>query len=144
MTNLNPIYYSLIGGAMIGVAVTLMLLFNGRVTGISGIISSSLSKPTKEGLWRWLFLGGMLTGGAIMHTLHPELFSNLSGRSTLAVLFAGILVGYGTVMGGGCTSGHGICGLSRLSVRSIIATLTFMLFGFLTVLFVRLILGDAS
>jgi uncharacterized protein len=110
-----------------------MLLFNGRVTGISGIIASSLSRPTQEGTWRWLFLAGMFAGGVIMHQLRPELFANLSGRSTLQIVIAGLLVGFGTVMGSGCTSGHGVCGVSRLSIRSIFATLTFMLFGFLAV-----------
>ena len=69
---LNSIFYSLIGGALIGVAVTLMLLFNGRVTGISGILASSLSKPSKEGLWRWLFIAGMIAGGIFMHSLRPD------------------------------------------------------------------------
>lgn len=130
---LNSILYSLLGGALIGVAVTLMLLFSGRVTGISGILASSLSKPSKEGLWRWLFLAGMIAGGIFMHRLRPDLFVNLSGRGLMLVAVAGLLVGYGTVMGSGCTSGHGVCGISRFSVRSALATVTFMLFGFFTV-----------
>lgn len=130
---MDPVMQSLLGGILIGLAVTLMLLFNGRVTGISGIIASSLSRPTQEGTWRWLFLAGMFAGGVIMHQLRPELFANLSGRSTLQIVIAGLLVGFGTVMGSGCTSGHGVCGVSRLSIRSIFATLTFMLFGFLAV-----------
>jgi uncharacterized membrane protein YedE/YeeE len=114
-----------------------MLLFNGRVTGISGIIASALSQPSKEGLWRWTFLAGMIAGGMIMYRFRVEYFNNLSGRGLATIGIAGLLVGYGTVMGSGCTSGHGICGISRLSVRSVIATLTFMLFGFLTVQAVR-------
>jgi len=131
--DLESVLYSLAGGGLIGIAVTILLLFNGRVCGISGIIASSLRKPNGEDLWRYLFLGGMLVGGVLAGTMRPELFSNLSGRSNLSVLIAGLLVGYGTVMGSGCTSGHGICGISRFSIRSVIATLTFMLFGFLTV-----------
>lgn len=137
----QSVIYPLIGGGLIGLAVTLMLLFNGRVTGISGIISASLTKPATEVYWRWLFLAGLLLGGTIMAMTQPELFANVSGRSTILVLVAGLLVGYGTVMGSGCTSGHGVCGMSRMSVRSAVATVTFMLFGFLTVQFINFFLG---
>ena len=134
----------LIGGALIGVAVTIMLLFNGRVTGISGIIASSLAKPNKDGVWRWMFLLGLIVGGVLMQRLHPEYFVNQSGRSLAIIGLAGLLVGYGTVMGSGCTSGHGVCGISRFSVRSLLATVTFMAFGFMTVQIVRYLLGGAS
>jgi uncharacterized membrane protein YedE/YeeE len=140
---LSQTIYSLLGGALIGTAVTLMLLFNGRVTGISGIIASSLSKPEKEGLWRWAFLAGMLGGGILMHSLRPGLFDNTSGRGLAVFAAAGLLVGYGTVMGSGCTSGHGVCGISRLSVRSVIATATFMFFGFLSVRAFQYFLGGS-
>lgn len=140
---LNQALHSLAGGSLIGVAVTVMLLFNGRVTGISGIIASSLAKPTADGLWRWMFVGGLIVGGFLTQTLRPDFFINTSARSSVAILIAGFLVGYGTVMGSGCTSGHGICGLSRLSVRSVMATLTFMFFGFLTVQAVRYFAGGA-
>ena len=130
---LDSFLYSLLGGAIIGVAVTLMLLFNGRVTGISGILASSLTTPDKQGLWRWMFLLGMILGGIITYAIEPNFFSNLSGRSLPAIAVAGLLVGYGTVMGSGCTSGHGICGIGRFSLRSFFATGTFMLFGFLAV-----------
>ncbi|MBY0554734.1 YeeE/YedE family protein [bacterium] len=140
---LNSILYSLLGGALIGVAVTLMLLFNGRVTGISGILASSLAKPNSESLWRWMFLAGMIVGGFFMYQIRPDLFVNVSGRSLAAVAIAGLLVGYGTVMGSGCTSGHGICGLSRFSVRSLLATITFMFFGFLSVQIVNYFLGGS-
>jgi uncharacterized protein len=141
--NTQQTLYSLLGGGLIGIAVTLMLLFNGRVTGISGILSTALSKPSRDGIWRLLFLAGLLFGGLITQLIHPELFENLSDRSSLQIIFAGLLVGYGTVMGSGCTSGHGICGISRLSVRSLLATLTFMLFGFLSVQLVRLMMGGS-
>lgn len=124
-----------IGGCLIGLSVTLMLLFNGRVTGISGILASSFEKNSA---WRWTFLAGLLAGGFAMHFYRPDLFSNVSGRGLGLIVAAGLLVGFGTVMGNGCTSGHGVCGMSRLSVRSIVATLTFMLFGFFTVQLVRL------
>lgn len=138
------VFFPLVGGSLIGLAVTLMLLFNGRVTGISGIIASSLSTPNTDGVWRWLFLAGMILGGGLVELIRPELFINTSGRDTVFVLVAGLLVGYGTVMGSGCTSGHGICGVSRLSIRSAAATVTFMLFGFISVQLVRYFLGGAS
>jgi len=137
---LNP----LLGGVLIGVAVTVMLLFNGRVTGISGILASSLSSPPKDGPWRWLFLFGMIVGGFLMHALRPDFFANLSGRGLVPAALAGILVGYGTVMASGCTSGHGICGLSRFSVRSALATLTFMFFGFVSVQIAAYFLGGST
>lgn len=141
--DLNQVLYSLIGGALIGVAATIMLLFNGRVTGISGIIASSLAKPTRDGLWRWLFVGGLIVGGFLIQIIRPDFFTNVSSRSSTAILIAGLLVGYGTVLGSGCTSGHGVCGMSRLSMRSVIATLVFMLFGFLTVQAVRYFAGGS-
>lgn len=140
---LEQALYSLVGGGLIGIAVTLMLLFNGRVTGISGIIASSLTKPTSEGFWRWMFLGGLIAGGFLIQVIRPDFFANASERSVSAILVAGLLVGYGTVMGSGCTSGHGVCGMSRLSIRSIVATLTFMFFGFLTVQIVRFFAGGS-
>ncbi len=139
----NQALTSLAGGALIGLAATALLLFNGRVTGISGIISSSLRRPSREDLWRWMFLIGLFVGGLIMNVLRPDLFGQSASRTNLATLLGGLLVGYGTVMGSGCTSGHGVCGLSRFSVRSFIATLTFMLFGFLTVQVVSLIFGGS-
>ena len=134
---LSPTLSALIGGSLIGLSVTLMLLFNGRVTGISGILAAGLANRNREGLWRWMFLLGLLGGGVFIQRLQPELFVNVTDRSFLLVLIAGFLVGYGTVMGSGCTSGHGICGLSRFSIRSLIATISFMTFGFLTVQLVR-------
>lgn len=144
MMEMHQALSSLMGGALIGVAVTGMLLFNGRVTGISGIVASSLTRPTRDGLWRWMFLGGLITGGALAWAIQPELFANASDRGLASVLVAGLLVGYGTVMGSGCTSGHGVCGISRLSLRSVIATLTFMLFGFLTVMLVGHFAGAST
>lgn len=129
----NSMILSLFGGGLIGVAVTLMLLFNGRVTGISGILASSLAAQRKDELWRWFFLVGMMSGGALIYKIRPEFFINLSEVGPTAVIAAGLLVGYGTSMGSGCTSGHGVCGISRFSVRSILATMTFIFFGFLAV-----------
>ncbi len=141
--NFNQILPSLAGGAVIGIAVTLMLLFNGRVTGISGIIASSLTRPTQDSLWRWMFIAGLIGGGFLVRAFQPELFVNTSDRSSITILIAGLLVGYGTVMGSGCTSGHGICGISRLSFRSLLSTIIFMLFGFLSVLAFRFFFGES-
>lgn len=141
--DLNQVILPLLSGGLIGFAVTIMLLFNGRVTGISGIIASTLTKPKIDGLWRWMFVVGLIVGGVIIHAIRPDLFANVSGRSTAVVLIAGLLVGYGTVMASGCTSGHGVCGLSRFSVRSVISTLTFMLFGFLTAISVHYYAGGS-
>lgn len=128
----TSILYALVGGALIGLATALMLIFNGRVTGISGILNSFLSSPGSEGGWRGYFLGGLLAGGGLMGFLRPDFFANTSGRSLPIVIVAGLLVGFGTVMGSGCTSGHGICGISRLSLRSILATVVFMILGIVT------------
>lgn len=134
---LNQSLYSLLGGGLIGLAVTVMLLFNGRIAGVSGILASSLARPERDSLWRWMFISGLIAGGFLIQLIRPDFFTNTSGRSNVLVVFAGLLVGYGTVMGSGCTSGHGVCGISRFSVRSALATLTFMLFGFLSVQVVR-------
>lgn len=136
--------YATLGGALIGLAVTIMLFFNGRVTGISGILASAITIPNKDVAWRWMFLAGMIVGGAFMHNIRPDFFVNLSGRSLSLIAIAGLFVGYGTVMGSGCTSGHGICGISRFSVRSLLATITFMAFGFLAVQITNYFLGASS
>lgn len=142
-TLMDSIVLALVGGIFIGLAATLMLLFNGRVTGISGIISGGLKFPQGDMIWRVTFVLGLLVGGALVYALHPAFFENTTQRGLGSVIVAGLLVGYGTVMGGGCTSGHGVCGISRFSVRSILATMTFMLFGFLSVTGMRFFLGDA-
>lgn len=140
--NSQQVVLSLLGGLLIGVSVTLMLLFNGRVTGISGIVATSLTRLRADEMWRWMFLAGLLSGGVLLYLIRPDLLVNTSLRSVGAVGVAGLLVGYGTLMGGGCTSGHGVCGISRWSVRSLVATGVFMFFGLLSVLVVHLFFGD--
>lgn len=132
---------SLLGGALIGVSVSLMLLWNGRVTGISGILNGALSPVKGDTLWRVLFLAGLFTGGLLLGQIMPDAFTNNLNNSTFKVLLAGLLVGFGTVMGSGCTSGHGVCGIARLSPRSIVATISFMIAGVLTVVALRWIGG---
>lgn len=139
MENFTPIE-SLIGGALIGLATFLVLFFQARVAGISGI-AGSLFQPSKGDIgWRVAFIGGMVGAGVIIARVAPELFGE-SVVSLPAVIVAGLLVGAGTRLANGCTSGHGVCGLSRLSRRSMIATGTFMGFGALTVTVVDLLKG---
>lgn len=122
-----------IGGVIIGIAVSLMLLLNGRVTGISGIINGALSPVKDDMLWRVLFIVGLFTGGLTLKIIKPDVFSNELPADTLTTVLAGLLVGFGTIMGSGCTSGHGVCGISRLSMRSILATVTFIVAGMVVV-----------
>lgn len=130
---MNHYWPPLIGGMIIGLSVTIMLLFNGRVTGISGILSSTFVTQQRDRSWRVAFLLGLIIGGLALSFYDRSLLLNSSDRSLLAVSFAGLIVGFGTVLGSGCTSGHGVCGISRLSTRSIVATLVFIFFGIMTV-----------
>lgn len=128
---------ALIGGAIIGVAVTIMLLFNGRVTGISGIINGIFNLQTGDVLWRFAFVLGLFVGGFILRAFYPHAFDGALNLSTTNTAIAGLLVGFGTIMGSGCTSGHGVCGLSRLSLRSLISTVTFIGAGIIAVVVLR-------
>ena len=129
-----------IGGAIIGLAVALLLLANGRIAGISGIVGGLLRPSTGDIAWRVAFVAGLVAAPvayAIVATLPPI---NVEASYPTLVL-AGLLVGVGTRYGAGCTSGHAVCGISRLSLRSIGATLAFMAAGFLTVFVVSHLLG---
>ncbi|MBC7660741.1 MAG: YeeE/YedE family protein [Chitinophagaceae bacterium] len=130
---------ALIGGVFIGLAASLMLYWNGRVAGISGIVSGVLNPVTDSGgkSWRWMFLLGFGLGGLILKVLKPEVFASELPTPLWTVPAAGMLVGVGTMMSGGCTSGHGVCGISRLSIRSIFATIVFIAAGILSVLLAR-------
>lgn len=128
---------ALIGGAIIGVAVTIMLLFNGRVTGISGIINGIFNLQTGDVLWRFAFVLGLFVGGFILRAFYPHAFDGAINLSTTNTAIAGLLVGFGTIMGSGCTSDHGVCGLSRLSLRSLISTVTFIGAGIIAVVVLR-------
>lgn len=120
---------ALIGGAIIGIAVSVMLLFNGRVTGISGIINGALTPQKGDTLWRVLFVVGLILGGFAIKGLNPTVFEGDLATSEWTTVVAGLLVGFGTIMGSGCTSGHGVCGISRMSIRSIVSTVTFIAAG---------------
>jgi uncharacterized membrane protein YedE/YeeE len=133
---------ALLGGILIGTAVSIMLVFNGRVTGISGIVSGIL-KPTKGDVgWRVSFILGLLVGGLILRLKFSHLFIQNSHAAWFDYIFAGLLVGFGTLLGNGCTSGHGVCGISRLSIRSILSTITFIIFGVVSVLIFKLLRGE--
>jgi len=128
---------ALLGGGVIGLAVSLMLLGNGRVTGISGIINGTLSPVKGDTAWRWFFIGGLVFGGVILRLLHPGSFEGTLSTPIWTVIVAGLLVGFGTIMGSGCTSGHGVCGISRLSPRSLVATVAFILSGVVSIVVLR-------
>ncbi|NMO13664.1 YeeE/YedE family protein [Pyxidicoccus fallax] len=130
----------LLGGALIGLSASFLLLANGRVAGISGVVGSLLAPVRGDVAWRVLFFGGLLAGGMLLAWLRPESFAapaSLGSGGAALLVVAGLLVGLGSRLGNGCTSGHGVCGISRGSARSIAATLTFMAAGVLTVFLVR-------
>jgi len=122
--------HGLIGGMFIGLAAVVLYWFNGRIMGVSGITSKLLAKPDQDYGWRLAFVFGLVLGGFICHLNFPTVV--IIDASGWGLIIAGLLVGFGTVMGNGCTSGHGICGMARLSKRSVIATIVFMTTGILT------------
>lgn len=132
-----------IGGALIGLSAALVLLLNGKIAGISGIVARPFLGVAGDTGWRIVFLAGMVGGGALTFALLPETAAFTLAAGWVPLLVAGFLVGFGTRLGGGCTSGHGVCGLSAGSVRSLVATLTFMAAGFATVYVVRHLLTEA-
>jgi len=127
---------ALAGGVLIGLAVALLLLGSGRVAGVSGIVGGLVAPQRGEWPWQALFVAGLVAGGVVARVVAPESLGAIGGAlPELAV--AGVLVGLGTRLAGGCTSGHGVCGISRLSVRSLAATGTFMVVAGLVVFLVR-------
>ncbi|MGY3571635.1 YeeE/YedE family protein [Vibrio paucivorans] len=128
---------SLFGGILLGVSAVLLLLVNGKVAGISGVINGLLAPKSGDYAWRLLFVLGMVSGGVLSVMMLGIEAPSTQSSSLLVLSLAGLLVGFGTRMGNGCTSGHGICGIGRLSKRSIVATCVFMAVAALTV-FIRL------
>ena len=132
---------SLAGGMLIGLAAALLILINGRIAGISGIVGNMLSKSAAgERSWRLLFLAGLLAAPWLWRVALPMPAVQVDTGMALLVA-AGLLVGFGTRLGSGCTSGHGVCGVSRGSLRSLVATLLFMGAGFATVFLLRHVLS---
>jgi uncharacterized membrane protein YedE/YeeE len=131
---------SLAGGLLIGIATVMLLVFNGRLAGISGIVGGLLKPARGDIAWRIAFIAGLVLSPLVFSlvTRLPQVHIEASNP---VLLIAGLLVGIGTRYGSGCTSGHGVCGLSRRSPRSLVATIAFMFAGFVTVYIVRHLLG---
>jgi uncharacterized protein len=138
-TSFTPLH-SFLGGVLIGLSASGILFLLGRMAGISGILGGLLSSKKGDRLWRAGFLGGLFVSGFLVQVFFPEAVPTHLITPYGVLVIAGLLVGFGTRLGSGCTSGHGVCGISRLSPRSIVATLTFMIVGFLTVYFARHVL----
>lgn len=126
-------WMALLGGMLLGVSALLLMLVNGKTAGISGVVNGLIA-PTKGNVqWRLLFVGGMILGGALALKQFQLVSPDFAQISFAAVVIGGLLVGFGTRLANGCTSGHGICGIGRLSKRSILATLVFMVTAAITV-----------
>ncbi len=141
MENFTPIS-AFIGGSLIGLSAVLFMLLNGRIAGVSGIAGGLIVPAAGDWPWRLAFVLGLVAGPPVYLALGgapPDIQFPVS--SPLALIAAGLIVGFGTRLGGGCTSGHGVCGVSRLSVRSLAATGAFMFTGFATVYVIRHVMG---
>jgi uncharacterized membrane protein YedE/YeeE len=136
--------HSLIGGALIGLSGGLLLLTGGRVAGISGIVGGLLAPFESESPWRLAFVVGLIGASIALFAGHPAAFGSGIHASPLVLAVAGLLVGIGTRLGSGCTSGHGVCGIGRLSIRSLIATVVFIAAGVLAVALARWITAGGS
>lgn len=130
----------LVGGLLMGIGCMGLMLFNGRILGVSGLLGGALSLGG-EAAWRWAFIGGMVAAGGVALLLFPPAFVIDVDRTLEANIVGSILVGAGTQLGSGCTSGHGICGIGRLSKRSLVATMVFMAGGAASVYWINHILG---
>jgi len=133
-------WMSLAGGMLIGLAATLLVLLHGRIAGISGILGGLLRPSPGDNAWRALFLLGLVLAPFVWSALRPLPALHIEASKGILIA-AGLLVGIGTRYGAGCTSGHGVCGMARMSPRSIVATCTFVAVGFVTVWLVRHVLA---
>lgn len=131
------------GGALIGAAAALLLLMNGRIAGISGILGTAMQKGSRDRGWRIAFIAGLMLAPWLW-SLFAALPSALLEATPAWLVIAGLLVGFGSRLGSGCTSGHGVCGIARLSPRSLLATATFMATGFLTVYLLKHVIGGGA
>jgi len=137
---LESIMWALLGGILIGLAATFLMLLNGRIAGISGILSGVFFQTKGDVFWRIAFIVGLLAGGLVAPFIFQRPFVFELNASMPMLLVGGFLVGFGTRMGSGCTSGHSVCGIARFSWRSISATITFILSAMLTVALIRYVL----
>jgi uncharacterized membrane protein YedE/YeeE len=144
MENFTP-YASLAGGILIGISASILMYLSGRIAGISGIVSGVFNESSlHEKAWRLAFVIGLIGGAFVYVYFFPIEIAPREHVTTALLVVGGLLVGIGTAMGGGCTSGHGVCGMSRFSLRSIAATMTFLISGIVTVYLVNLFLGAAA
>jgi len=132
---------ALLGGALIGLSAVLLLWLNGRIAGISGILYGLFTRQSDERNWRLLFVIGLILGGVIYQVVSNAPLATRTDFPLPVLIVAGLLVGIGSRLGSGCTSGHGVCGISRLSQRSVLATVTFITTAIITVAVVRMIAG---
>ncbi len=139
MESFTPVS-GLVGGLLIGLAATLLLLLNGRISGISGIVGGLLIPKSSDAGWRAAFVAGLLLGASIYMLAAGGAIPVTMQASLPVLVVAGLLVGFGTRLGSGCTSGHGVCGIARLSSRSIVATAVFFGVAILTVFLTRHVL----
>lgn len=140
IVNFTPVP-AMIGGVLIGIAAGLTLLMNGKIAGISGVFGRIFRPVPGDTAWRVAFVAGLVAGGAAIFGLYPPAAAYTSMASLGQMAVAGLLVGFGGRLGGGCTSGHGVCGISRGSMRGIVGTVTFMAVGFATVYVFNHLLG---
>lgn len=137
----TALIYPILGGILIGCAAIGMMLFNGRIAGISGILKGTLKYEKNDFLWRATFIIGMIGTGVIMNQLYPTYAAIEISRSVWAYGISGLLVGIGAGMSNGCTSGHGVCGVGRLSNRSVMITMMFTISGIITVWVINTFFG---
>ncbi|MEM8845039.1 MAG: YeeE/YedE thiosulfate transporter family protein [Pseudomonadota bacterium] len=142
MDNFTPVM-SLLGGVLIGLAAIGLLFFNGRIGGISGIFGGLLNAQKGDTAWRAIFIFGLVVGGFLVSIFNPNILEFHIDRSVLAIIIGGLLVGFGSRLGSGCTSGHGVCGVGRLAPRSLIATCVFITTGIFSVYLVNHLLGGS-
>jgi hypothetical protein len=142
MTSFTPLS-ALAGGLLIGTAAILLLWLNGRIAGVTGMVTGLLVKPSGAQIWRFLFLAGLVLG-TMLYAAWGQATPLRLGFPVPLLILAGLLTGYGTAQANGCTSGHGVCGLARLSVRSLVATGTFLGVAIVTTFAVRHLLGLAT
>jgi uncharacterized membrane protein YedE/YeeE len=142
MHDFTPIS-ALIGGALVGFSASLFLLTHGKVAGISGLYGGILRRTSPDRALRLAFIAGLLLSGIVVRIVYPAAFATAWTATLPVALVAGLLVGFGTQLGNGCTSGHGVCGISRFSMRSVVATGTFIAAGIATTFVVHQMTGGA-
>lgn len=136
-----PVLEPLLGGAVIGASAVAFLALAGRIAGVSGILAGLVRPRRADTAWRASFVAGLIAGGVLLRAFFADPFRGIDATPAAVIALAGVLVGFGASLGSGCTSGHGVCGVSRLSPRSIVATTTFMVAGGVTVFVVRHVIG---